>query len=177
MFNLLTGVCLSALALTAVVPSTANHQTLSQTISQNLNDSQYTKMHDLIVIIDKITSKHSATVGELEEMTGRRLRPIPGQFREYTTDLRKQQALQGVKTCILAKDDLRCIELIVNPNKSIKPRDIQSFMGDWTRLGDEEEKVFQDNLVLIYQREWGQIRFDFKNTNQPALYAVYITSS
>ncbi len=140
MFNLLTGVCLSVLALTAVTPPSLP---MADSKTQ-LSDSQNTKMHDLIVIIDKIASKHSATVGELEEMTGRRLRPIPGQFREYKTDLRKQQALQGVKTCILAKDDLRCIELIVNPNKSINPTDIQSYMGDWTRFGDDSEKVFED---------------------------------
>lgn len=173
MFNLLTGVCLSALALTAVAPPSLP---MADSKTQ-LSASQNSKMHDLVVIIDKIASKHSVTVGELEEMTGRRLRPIRGQFREYETDLRKQQALQGVKTCILAKDDLRCIELIVNPHKSIKPTDIQSFMGDWTRFGDDSEKVFQDNLVLIYQKEWGQIRFDFKNVNHPTLYAVYITSS
>lgn len=134
------------------------------------------KLDVLKPVFDELNSGHLLTLDYLQKFTGKKFHPVAGEFREFETDFLRNKPIQRVRTCVLKEDDMRVVEFKVNPDRTITPEDVAAKLGRWTREGDESEKIWSEDFIAIYQKDWGEIRFDFKGKSKPILSAVYVSA-
>lgn len=140
-------------------------------------------MKDLLSLVLRIDKQawFGNSRRNLEKITGRAMHPVSqdvvADLVEYQSDFKRAQTVQVVKSCIVKSDNTNCVELIIDPAQSISPEEVAETFGKWTRAADEDEQILPNNPVFIYERAYGQMRFEFKGGNSPSLIAVYITSN